>query len=202
MLAARNSPDAEPERDVVVHRHVREQGVLLEDHVHGPPVRRHRRHVVAVEQYAARVRRDEPGDHPQRRRLAAAARAEQREELALGDVDAHVVHRVRAGIPLADTLQGDCEAARFLAAHVETTLMRPRPRCQIGVATAASKTVAAPDAVSVHLAPRPATSGPPIAVPSGAATISAALRAASTLGRFAVVVINWKSAYVCGMNGP
>jgi hypothetical protein len=36
--------------------------------------------------------------------------------------------------------------------------------------------------------------GPPIAVPSGAATIRAALRAARTLGRFAVVVIDWKSA--------
>jgi hypothetical protein len=33
------------------------------------------------------------------------------------------------------------------------------------------------------------------------ATVSAALRAASTLGRFAVEVIDWKSAYVRGMKG-
>jgi hypothetical protein len=56
--------------------------------------------------------------------------------------------------------------------------------------------------VSVHLAPRLATIGPPIAVPSGAATMSAALRAASTLGRFVVAVIDWKSAYVRGTKGP
>jgi hypothetical protein len=44
--------------------------------------------------------------------------------------------------------------------------------------------------------------GPPIAVPSGEAMVSAALRAASTLGRFAVDVIDWNSAYVSGTNGP
>jgi hypothetical protein len=48
--------------------------------------------------------------------------------------------------------------------------------------------------VSVEPAPRLATIGPPIAAPSGAATMSAALRAASTLDRLLVVVIDWKSA--------
>src|SRR5262249_61079955 len=70
-----------------------------------------------------------------------------------------------------------------------------RRRCQIGVATAARSTAAAPGGVSVRPAPSPATIGPPTAVPSGVATVSAALRAASTLGRFAVVVIDWESAY-------
>jgi hypothetical protein len=71
----------------------------------------------------------------------------------------------------------------------------------MGVAMAARTTVAAPEALSVQPAPRLATIGPPIAVPSGVATVSAALRAASTLGRFAVEVIDWKSAYVRGMKG-
>jgi hypothetical protein len=70
------------------------------------------------------------------------------------------------------------------------------------VATTARRTVAAPEAVRVHLAPRLATIGPPTAVPSGAATMSAALRAASTLGRFVIVVLDWNSAYVRGTNGP
>jgi hypothetical protein len=61
---------------------------------------------------------------------------------------------------------------------------------------------AAPEAASVQLAPMAATIGPPIAVPSGVATISAAPRAASTRGRFAVVVVDWKSAYVSGTKGP
>jgi hypothetical protein len=41
-----------------------------------------------------------------------------------------------------------------------------------------------------------------MAVPSGVATMRAALRAASRLGRLAVVVADWKSAYVRGMKGP
>jgi hypothetical protein len=52
----------------------------------------------------------------------------------------------------------------------------------------------APEKVSVQRVPTLATIGPPIAVPSGEATMRAALRAASTLGRFAVVVTDWKSA--------
>ena len=40
VLAARDSLHLEPERDVVVDRHVREERVLLEDHVDRPPVRR------------------------------------------------------------------------------------------------------------------------------------------------------------------
>src|SRR4029453_13247044 len=72
----------------------------------------------------------------------------------------------------------------------------------IGAATAARRTVAVPDAVSVQRAPRAAMSGPPIAVPSGVATMTAALRAASTLGRFFVVVIDWKRAEGSGTNAP
>src|SRR5262249_27295838 len=75
-------------------------------------------------------------------------------------------------------------------------------RRQTVVARDASRTVAPPETVSVQPAPMPATIGPPIAVPSGAAMMSAALRAASTLGRLAGVVIDWKSAYVIGTKGP
>ncbi len=38
-----------------------------------------------------RARRDEAGDHPQGRRLAAAGRPEQHDQLALGDLQAHLV---------------------------------------------------------------------------------------------------------------
>src|SRR5581483_4250584 len=50
---------------------------------------------------------DEAGDHPQRRRLPAAARAEEREELALGDGEGDSVDRVLAGVPLDDGLELD-----------------------------------------------------------------------------------------------
>ena len=48
-----------------------------------------------VEQDAAFVRRLESGEHPQQRGLAAAARAEQREELAGPDVERQPVHRAK-----------------------------------------------------------------------------------------------------------
>src|SRR5262245_48527149 len=85
-----------------------------------------------------------------------------------------------------------CEGARSL----------PGLRRQMAFPRTARTTVAPPDAVSVHRAPMPATIGPPMAVPSGDAMTTAALRAASTLGRLAVVVIDWKSAYVSGTKGP
>jgi hypothetical protein len=65
---------------------------------------------------------------------------------------------------------------------------------QTAVARAARSTVAAPEAVSVHRAPRLPTIGPSIAVPRGSATTSAALRATRTPGKFSVVVIDCKSA--------
>ena len=49
--------------------------------------------VVAVDQDLARGRLLEAGDHPQRRRLAAAGRAEQGEELALRDLEVELAHR-------------------------------------------------------------------------------------------------------------
>src|SRR5437764_4051474 len=68
--------------------------------------------------------------------------------------------------------------------------VRRRVGRQAAVARAARRTVAPPDAVRVVRAPRAATIGPPIAVPRGEAMIRAALRAARTVGRLAVVVID------------
>ncbi len=67
---------AQTERDVLVHGHVPERGVVLEDEADPAALRRERRHVRAVEEDAARVRPLEPGDHAQKRRLAASARTE------------------------------------------------------------------------------------------------------------------------------
>ena len=57
-------------------------------------------------------RRLEAGQHPQQRRLAAARGAEQREDLALGDVDADVVDGAVAVEVLDDVL--DLEERRGL----------------------------------------------------------------------------------------
>ena len=110
----------QPERDVVEDRQVREQRVLLEDRVHRALVRPQRRDVAAVHLDDALGRLDEPGDHPQRRRLAAAARADDREELAVGDLDVDAVDRARRRRrPCAGP------AARSRVAH--SAPLRPRP---------------------------------------------------------------------------
>ena len=79
-------PPAQPEGDVVEDVEVREERIALEDRVDLPLVRRRRRHVDPVEQDLAAVGPFEARDQTKRRRLAAARRAEQREELARLDL--------------------------------------------------------------------------------------------------------------------
>ena len=85
----------QPVGDVGAHAHMREQRVGLEHQVDRPLVRRQRRDVAAVEQDAPVARRLEAGEHAQQRGLAAAGRAEQREELVLADVERDAVDRGR-----------------------------------------------------------------------------------------------------------
>ena len=81
-LGRRRLRHLERERDVALDGHVREQRVALEDRAHGPRFGRPVGQVFAVQEDAAAVGKVEAGDHPQQRGLAAAGRAQQREELA------------------------------------------------------------------------------------------------------------------------
>ena len=113
-LGALLLPPPQPERDVVEDVEVREERVALEDGVHLPLVRRRRRHVGAVEQDLAAVRPLEAGDQPQRRRLAATGRSEQREELAAVDVQVDAVDRDDVGELLAQRDEIDRPVASCL----------------------------------------------------------------------------------------
>src|SRR6185295_4232874 len=84
----------QPITDVLGDIHVREQRVVLEDRVHVALVRRDARDGLAGEQDLAFGRLLETGDHPQRRRLAAARWAEQRIERATRDRE---IHRIDGG---------------------------------------------------------------------------------------------------------
>ena len=110
MLLPRNAFHLQPEHDVVVDRHVREEGVLLKHHVHRTAVREHGRHVFALEEDATLVGPLEAGDHAERRRLPATARAEHREELPFADLERHVVDGDRVAEALADALECDSDA--------------------------------------------------------------------------------------------
>ena len=81
------------EADVLAHVHVRIEREELEDEgdvaLAGAP----HGDVLAAEQDLAAGRQFEPGDHAQRRRLAAARRPEHDEELAVLDGEVGILHR-------------------------------------------------------------------------------------------------------------
>ncbi len=91
----------EPVLDVLLHRHVREERVVLEDRVHRAVVRRQPGHVLAGELDRALVGRLEAGDHPQRRGLARSRRPEHREELARRDLEVDRVDRDDVSVALS-----------------------------------------------------------------------------------------------------
>ena len=126
-LALRDALSLEPERDVVLDRHVREERVALEDGVDVALVGREPDDVLVAEEDAPLGRLLEAADHPQRRRLPAARRAEQREERAARDLDRDPVDCDRVVEPLDDVLEPDVRSrlgARHSASFTQTCLIR------------------------------------------------------------------------------
>jgi DtxR family transcriptional regulator, Mn-dependent transcriptional regulator len=110
--------DAVP--DVLRDREVREERVVLEHDADAPPLRRDEssrsRHVGAVEDDAPTVRTLETGDEPQRRRLAATARPEQRKDLALVDREFDAVDGAHGTEVLGEAVELDNCAHRLRVA--------------------------------------------------------------------------------------
>ena len=97
----------EPKGDVLEDRQMREERVALEDGVHVALVRRQPDDVTVAELDRALVRLLEAADHPQRRRLAAAGRPEQREEGAGRDLERDAVDGDDVVEALDDLLEPD-----------------------------------------------------------------------------------------------
>ncbi|MNT10347.1 hypothetical protein D3C72_1451730 [compost metagenome] len=76
----------QPEGHVLGHRHVRKQRIALEHHAGVALVNRQPGHVGVADKDAAGRGGDEAGDHAQGRRLAAAAGAQERDQLAFRDL--------------------------------------------------------------------------------------------------------------------
>ena len=98
-------------RDVALHVHVREEGIRLEHQVHRALVGRQGEEVGGhagggVDRDRAGVRLLEAGDAPQQRRLAAAGRSEQGEELIGADVDRDVVEGLNRAVGLGHVING------------------------------------------------------------------------------------------------
>jgi len=106
--------DRQPEGHVLGHRHVLEGGVVLEHEPHVAALRRRAGGVLAANPHGAGVRLLEPGDHPQQRGLAAPARAEQRGERPVADLERHLVQGDEVAEALRDRVDDD--------AHVRASL--------------------------------------------------------------------------------
>src|SRR5690606_40365087 len=77
--------------DILGDRHMRKQGIVLKDGVDLASVWRLAGDILAVEEDATFVRILEAGDHAQRCRLAAARRAQQRDEFAFADGERQII---------------------------------------------------------------------------------------------------------------
>ena len=109
-LRALHLADAQRELDVLADGHVAEQRVVLEDEPDVALARVHVGHVAAVQRDAAMVDFGEAGNGAQQRALAAAAGAEQHQELALPDVQRNVVDDRDALVPLGHLVEDDGHA--------------------------------------------------------------------------------------------
>ena len=102
---------AQAEGDVLPHVEVRKQRVALEYRVDRSPVWPHGRDVASTDVDRPLGWLLEAGDHPQSRGLAAARRADDREELAALDFEVEGADRLQVAEPLGDGGKADRGAA-------------------------------------------------------------------------------------------
>ena len=113
-LRLRPLPHLEPERDVVAHGHVLERRVVLEDEADAALLRREPGRVVPGDEDLPGVGRLEPRDDPEQRRLARAARPEQRRQRSARNGERHVVDRGEVAEVLGDVANLDRHLRRLL----------------------------------------------------------------------------------------
>src|SRR5688572_21282704 len=104
-LRLRHLAHVEPERDVLCHRQMRKQRVILEDEASVPLPRWQRRHIAPTQQHDAPSCLHKARDDTQRRCLAAAGGTKQHQKLAVGHIERHIAHGVKVAIALGHILQ-------------------------------------------------------------------------------------------------
>src|SRR5262249_6625339 len=93
--------------DVLTHGHMWIERVALEDHRDVTAARREVGDVAVTDPDLAVANVLEAGDHPQQRRLPAAGRADQDEELTVGNVERDAVNRGNRAELLRDLVEPD-----------------------------------------------------------------------------------------------
>ena len=94
---------------VLAHRHVRVEGVVLEDHRNVTVLRWKIGDVASADGDGAPRRKLQPGHHAQRRRFSTAGWSHQHQELAWGHLERKIIHRgqLTRGVDLLDVTEGD-----------------------------------------------------------------------------------------------
>ncbi len=107
-----NIPHTQAEADVLSRGHVGEERVVLEYDADIALERRQACDRLALEINLAGERREEAGDQPERRRLAAARRPEQRHELAFAHLQIDSRHSDGRAVALLEPGQAQLRHAR------------------------------------------------------------------------------------------
>ena len=92
---------------VAGHRHVREQGIILEHHAEVALVGRRQRDIGVPEDDLAGIGPYEPGKDHQKGRLAGTRWTEQRQEFAACYIDADIIERFESAVGLCDIANRD-----------------------------------------------------------------------------------------------
>ena len=107
--------DPEAEGEVLAHAHLRIERVVLEDHRDVALARRDVVDDALADPDRPRRERLEPGEQPQRRRLARAGRADEHHELAVRDLERELRDGGRLAEALRHVLEGDGRHQPFTA---------------------------------------------------------------------------------------
>ena len=109
LLVGELAGQAQRKGDVLEHRQMWVQGVVLEHHREVAVARRLVVDPLVADEHVAGGDVLEADDHPQQRRLPTSGRTDQDHELAVGDVQAYVVDgRITVAVLLDDVAHGDC----------------------------------------------------------------------------------------------
>ena len=125
-LARRHLLHAQPELDVLRHRLVRKQRVALEHHAEAAVARLEVVDDAPVDADLAGGRILEPGDHAQRRGLAAAGRPDEHDELAVLDDASSRSSTADTGPNVLARLTSSIRATVYLRTMPK---LKPRARC-------------------------------------------------------------------------
>jgi hypothetical protein len=106
-LGLRGAARLQPVAHVLTHRHVRVQGVGLEDHGDVAAPGSEVGHVAVADPDLPARHVLEAGDHPQQGRLSAPRRTDEHEKLAVGDLQRDVVDRRHRAECLAHLVEPD-----------------------------------------------------------------------------------------------